>query len=528
MKQIEHFMLPENTNKLYANEAISSISLTREVADKINELVNAYNNLSEEDLEWKHEQEGRIRKGVVYMKDNLLNSIKDLFETYYNQGAFDTFVSDALINDYTKLFNTLGSVINVKNYGAKGDGRTDDTVAIKSAINYASQRKPCVVYFPKGTYCYTDLGGLCSASKDGLAFIGEEGYKSVVLKCINTEDEHIALDFDRFRFANDNNPFGYGLYVKNLCVVGNEKTKTCIHIQGVTHAVFENIYAGECYDTVYDIDGVMCSAFYNINTLNDNNYADRKLTPLYGCVINTGFRGANNVGASTNNTFVNCYFENCETGLHLVWGDQNTFTGCAFEYNTKKGLVLEKDARMTLINACGIENNPEADYVDNGRLTKMTNSYVQYVATVGGANCTIENCLIDSVVVGGLNNEIKNVRFKYHSYSDDNEPFTDNGNGTIVQNLFNLKTNKNIFPTKARKSFTIQSGGLQYVNETNHNVEIYCTSGELTTVQIKRGNENWLALSKNVPNKWVVKPNETFNITYSGTPAISYIETYER
>lgn len=42
--------------------------------------------------------------------------------------------------------------INVKNYGAKGDGRTDDTKAIQQAISAAPANEKSIIYFPKGVY----------------------------------------------------------------------------------------------------------------------------------------------------------------------------------------------------------------------------------------------------------------------------------------------------------------------------------------------------------------------------------------
>jgi hypothetical protein len=53
----------------------------------------------------------------------------------------------------TRLNNNLS--INVKDYGAKGDGTTDDTAAIQRAINDANAAGGGTVFFPSGTYITT-------------------------------------------------------------------------------------------------------------------------------------------------------------------------------------------------------------------------------------------------------------------------------------------------------------------------------------------------------------------------------------
>lgn len=45
-----------------------------------------------------------------------------------------------------------GQVLNVKAFGAKGDGVTDDTAAVQAAINAANAANGGVIYFPSGIY----------------------------------------------------------------------------------------------------------------------------------------------------------------------------------------------------------------------------------------------------------------------------------------------------------------------------------------------------------------------------------------
>lgn len=77
---ISNYCLSEHTNNLYKKEAGSSLGLARDVAEKLNELINAFNELGKSKWEKIHELEGTIRKAILYMKDNLLNTINQLLE----------------------------------------------------------------------------------------------------------------------------------------------------------------------------------------------------------------------------------------------------------------------------------------------------------------------------------------------------------------------------------------------------------------------------------------------------------------
>lgn len=64
------------------------------------------------------------------------------------------------------VLSTL-NIFNVKNYGAKGDGSTDDTTSIKTAISDGISKGGGVIYFPAGNYIFTSTIQLPVALNSG-------------------------------------------------------------------------------------------------------------------------------------------------------------------------------------------------------------------------------------------------------------------------------------------------------------------------------------------------------------------------
>ncbi len=80
--------------------------------------------------------------GWIYIENNILTK----YEFYYDDFYILNVNGNMKVEDF--LFTDL---INVKNFGAIGDGQTDDTEAIKAAVRYLNENGG-TLYFPVGTY----------------------------------------------------------------------------------------------------------------------------------------------------------------------------------------------------------------------------------------------------------------------------------------------------------------------------------------------------------------------------------------
>ena len=92
-----------------------------------------------------------------------------------------------------------GSPINVLDYGATGDGATNDTAAIQAAIN-ALPANGGAIYFPVGTYLTDSLTGVT-----GLKFLGDgSGYYGGTVIKLKTSNTTLLTFTDKPQFEASN------------------------------------------------------------------------------------------------------------------------------------------------------------------------------------------------------------------------------------------------------------------------------------------------------------------------------------
>jgi hypothetical protein len=107
------------------------------------------------------------------------------------------------------IASVLPSLLSVLSYGAKGDGRTDDTEAINSAMSACTARdipnNGCILYFPAGIYVTTGL-----TLRSYMNLKGDGWGTSVIRLKARTASDVLTVPIDAFNFS-----------IKDLTLDGN-------------------------------------------------------------------------------------------------------------------------------------------------------------------------------------------------------------------------------------------------------------------------------------------------------------------
>lgn len=234
---------------------------------------------------------------------------------------------------------------DIRCYGGKGDGVTNNDAAIAAALAVIPSTGG-VLYFPGGIYLITNL----TLTDKNITLLGNGGTGSwgnnstdyrfaTVIKSNTTTGPIIKWTTADRTFAND--PYQYFVAMKDIAVIGNgtntlsaKNAQDCIQVdqQGVN---FQNVSATWCGGNGLSLTSSVSSNFYNFMSVKNNGS---------GVYLNDASVATTGSGVTDNNFFGLKSIANAEDGYHMARGQGTKCYGCLLQSNRGYAINMSGEA----------------------------------------------------------------------------------------------------------------------------------------------------------------------------------------
>lgn len=303
--------------------------------------------------------------------------------------------------DYIDNATNIG-MVNVKDYGATGDGVTNDYAAIIRARNVAIATGDALG-FPSGNY-------VIGSSLD----LTGSGFKILALgQCTFTHTgTGRAIVFDG----------GGGVYDQvfggpnSFYIVGNASTTDLLYINNENHSLFKaNVRNGA---TGMRITGAVCSRFDFTCSVNEGAFTTR---PNNGAYISSAF------DCDMNLIVEGCGAGSLNNGVHFTGSAGNRVWGTS-EGNLAGGVYMDSTSERNIFDGFDCESNGTGfDWDINGNLNvfKCTVGAVTALGQhLAGNNNVFEGCLFSGLTITGNKNTF---------LGGDTTISSDSGTGNVIK-----------------------------------------------------------------------------------------------
>lgn len=360
---------------------------------------------------------------------------------------------------------TVEYVVNVKDFGAVGDGDTNDTQALKDAIKYACQNNLKLLFEKDKKYCIT--GSVDVYSNTNIDLNGSEVF------LMDNSNRAMFRNLDAWGNATDDNA-NKNVKIYNGVINGNSANNNSANLSGMfmnlyngKNVEFKNLTIKNCYRNPFNLTYITNCTIENVEisntglevggyTIKGGNYGisfegTNSNIVIKNLKVDNVVGGAIHLRKCSNAELINIDMKNllrksdneysigitlteCNRVVaHNINGDNIDLTGIEINQNTNhvefNNITFTNIKRGLILGSNGSDDTMNDNIIIRNLTCNIVGDTSDYAVTVNYS----KNVVIDNFTVYGLfgnSNNISNILLKNGKIN-----YEDNYGGTLLNNV---------------------------------------------------------------------------------------------